>query len=121
VEVLGDSGMSNFIEGDYIKYYVRLASLDKDVNYKVTQYQTSTLGQDGSQIADSYDYLNDTIFVAENMDDLIFFLNQVLENGDFQNFIIILGMEFNCEDNCSTDLDEFNVISFNKIRHTTIS
>jgi len=120
VEVAGDSGMTNFVEGDYIKYYVRLANLDKDVNYKITQYQTSTLGQDGSQIADSYDYLNDTIFVAENMDDLIFFLNQVLENGDYQNFIIILGMEFNCEDNCSTDLDEFNEV-YIKACNLTIS
>jgi len=41
------------------------------------------------------------------MDDLIFYLNQVLENGDFQNFFIILGIEYNCEDNCATDLDEF--------------
>lgn len=120
VEVAGDSDMSNFIEGDYIKYYVRLANLDKDVNYKITQYQTSTLGQDGAQVANSYDYLNDTIFVTENMDDLIFFLNQVLENGDYQNFIIIIGMEFNCEDNCSTDLDEFNEV-YIKACNLTIS
>ncbi|MFX1289147.1 MAG: hypothetical protein ACFFFY_11390, partial [Promethearchaeota archaeon] len=120
VEVAGDVGMSTFIEGDYIKYYVRLANLDKDVNYKVTDFQTSTLGQDGAQIVDSYDYLNDTIFVADNVEDLIFFLNQVLENGDFQNFIIILGMEFNCEDNCSTDLDEFNEV-YIKACNLTIS
>ena len=120
VEVAGDVGMSTFVEGDYIKYYVRLANLDKDVNYKITDYQTSTLGQDGAQVADSYDYLNDTIFVAENIDDLIFFLNQVLENGDYQNFIIILGMEFNCEDNCSTDLDEFNEV-YIKACNLTIS
>ncbi|TKJ27998.1 MAG: hypothetical protein CEE42_00515 [Promethearchaeota archaeon Loki_b31] len=120
VEVAGDAGMSTFVEGDYIKYYVRLANFDKDVKYKITHYQTSTLGQDGAQVADSYDYLNDTIFVAENMDDLIFFLNQVLENGDFQNFIIILGMEFNCEDNCITDLDEFNEV-YIKACNLTIS
>lgn len=120
VEVAGDGGMTNFVEGDYIKYYVRLASLEKDVNYKITQYQTSTLGQDGAQVADSYDYLNDTIFVADNMEDLIFFLNQVLENGDFQNFLIIIGMEFNCEDNCSTDLDEFNEV-YIKACNLTIS
>lgn len=107
VEVAGDGSMTTFVEGDYIKYYVRLANIDHDVNYTVTQYQTTTLGEDGAQIIDSYDYLNDTIFIADNMDDLIFFLNQVLENGDFQNFVIILGIEFNCEDNCSTDLDEF--------------
>jgi len=110
VEVAGDdvAGVGyRFTEGDYIKYYVRLANPDKNVNYPITHYQTTTLGQDGAQVNGSYDYLNDTIFVADNMDDLIFFLNQVLENGDFQNFIIILGMEFNCEDNCSTDLDEF--------------
>ncbi|NVM18807.1 MAG: hypothetical protein HWN80_13915 [Candidatus Lokiarchaeota archaeon] len=110
VEVEGDdvAGVGyEFTEGDYIKYYVRLANLDKNVNYKITDYQTTTLGQDGAQVNGSYDFLNDTIFVADNMNDLIFYLNQVLENGDYQNFIIILGMEFNCEDNCSTDLDEF--------------
>ena len=107
VEVSGDSDMARFIEGDYIKFYVRLSNLNKDTNYKVAQYQTSTLGQDGARINGTYDYLNDTIFYADNMDDLIFYLNQVLENGDFQNFIIVLGIEYNCEDNCSTDLDEF--------------
>ncbi len=107
VEASGDSDMTRFIEGDYIKFYVRLSTLNKDVNYKVSEYQPTTLGQDGAQILNSYDYLNDTIFQVDDMDDLIFYLNQVLENGDFQNFIIILGIEYNCEDNCATDLDEF--------------
>jgi len=120
VEVAGDGGMTTFVEGDYIKYYVRLANLDKAADYEITNYRTSTLGQDGAQINGSYDYLNDTIFVADNMEDLIFFLNQVLANGDYQNFIIILGMEFNCEDNCSTDLDEFNEV-YIKACNLTIS
>ncbi|NHJ19594.1 MAG: hypothetical protein EAX91_01530 [Candidatus Lokiarchaeota archaeon] len=107
VEVEGDADMVNFNTGDYVRFFVRLANIKKDVNYTVTQYQSTTLGQDGAQVIDSYDYLNDTIFVADNMEDLIFFLNQVLENSDYQNFIIILGMEFNCEDNCATDLDEY--------------
>ncbi|MFX1496753.1 MAG: hypothetical protein ACFFBH_04430 [Promethearchaeota archaeon] len=106
VEVYGDA-YARFYEGDYIRFYVRLSNLNKDVSFKVAQYQTSTLGQDGSSINGSYDYLNDTFFEANNMNDLIFYLNQVLINGDFQNFIITLGMEFNCEDNQITDLDEF--------------
>jgi len=107
VEVAGDVGMAGFIEGDYIKFFVRLANVNRDADYKVTEYQTTTLGQDGAQIPDSYDYLNDTIFETDDMNDLIFFLNQVLKNGDYQNFYIIIGIEYNCEDNCSTDLDEF--------------
>lgn len=108
VEAVGDTiDVVRFIEGDFIKFYVRLSNLNKDVNYKVAQHQTSTLGQDGEEKNGTYDYLNDMIFEAENIEDLIFFLNQVLENGDYQNFLIILGMEFNCEDNCATDLDEF--------------
>jgi len=107
IEVSGDDGMDRFYEGDYIRFYVRLLNLNKDLNYKVAQYQTSTLGQDGPRINGSYDYLSDIIFEADDIEDLIFYLNQVLQNGDYQNFIIILGMEFNCEDNCSTDLDEF--------------
>jgi len=107
VEVAGDVGMTGFIEGDYIKFYVRLSNLNGDVEYNVAEYQTTTLGQDGAQIPNSYDYLNDTIFETNDMNDLIFFLNQVLKNGDYQNFYIIIGIEYNCEDNCSTDLDEF--------------
>jgi len=105
VEVYGDT-YARFYEGDYIKFYVRLSNVNKDVNYKVANYQTSTLGQDGL-INGTYDFLNDTSFEADDMEDLIFYLNQVLENGDFQNFIITLGIEFNCEDNQVTDLDEF--------------
>lgn len=107
VEVAGDDSMDRFYEGDYIRFYARLSNLNKDVNYKVAQYQTTALGQDGPRINGTYDYLNDLVFEANNIDDLIFYLNQVLQNGDFQNFIIILGIDFNCEDNCSTDLDEF--------------
>ncbi|MFX1573604.1 MAG: hypothetical protein ACFFB0_12710 [Promethearchaeota archaeon] len=106
VEVYGDT-YARFNEGDYIKFYVRFLNLDKTVNYKVFEYQTSTLGQDGDKVLDSYDYLYDVLFEANNTSDLIFYLNQVLENGDYQNFIIALGMEFNCEDNQVTDLDEF--------------
>jgi hypothetical protein len=107
IESSGDDGMARFIEGDYIKFYVRVSNLAKDVNYKVAEYQNTTLGQDGARVNGSYDYQYDKIFEADDMDDLIFYLNQVLENGDYQNFIIILGIEYNCEDNCSTDLDEF--------------
>jgi len=112
VEVLDDNSSDpldnfRFIEGDYNKFFVRLANLNRDVNYSVAEYQTTTLGQDGAQAADSYDYLNDTYFETDDMNDLIFFLNQVLKNGDYQNFYIIIGIEYNCEDNCSTDLDEF--------------
>ena len=107
VEVAGDVDMTGFIEGDYIKFFVRLSNLNRDVDYSVAEYQTTTLGQDGAQVADSYDYLNDVIFETDDMNDLIFFLNQVLKNGDYQNYFIIIGIEYNCEDNCSTDLDEF--------------
>ncbi|MFX0180017.1 MAG: hypothetical protein ACFE78_07485 [Candidatus Hodarchaeota archaeon] len=118
VEVSGDDNMDRFYEGDYIKFYVRISNINKNVNYKLTEYQTTTLGQDGSRINGTYDYLNDTYFEADNIEDLIFYLNQVLENGDFQNFIIILGMEFNCEDNCSTDLDEFTAAYFKSCNFT---
>ncbi|MFX0176208.1 MAG: hypothetical protein ACFE85_08265 [Candidatus Hodarchaeota archaeon] len=107
VEAEFDDNMDRFIEGDYIKFYVRVSNLAKDVNYKIAEYQNATLGQDGARINGSYDYQYDQVFEADNIDDLIFYLNQVLENGDFQNFIIVLGIEYNCEDNCSTDLDEF--------------
>ncbi|MFX1379889.1 MAG: hypothetical protein ACFFA4_12440 [Promethearchaeota archaeon] len=121
VEAVGDTtDVVRFIEGDFIRFFVRLSNLNKDVNYKVAQFQTTTLGYDGAEINGSYDYLDDMVFYADDMEDLIFFLNQVLENGDFQNFLIILGMEFNCEDNCATDLDEFTKAYF-KTCNLTIS
>ncbi|MFX1400896.1 MAG: hypothetical protein ACFE8V_06575 [Promethearchaeota archaeon] len=109
VEVIGDSyePAVGLREGDYIKFFVKFMNVNKDVDYSVVEYQTTTLGKDGAQNPDSYDYLNDTIFKCDNIEDLIFYLNQILVNGDYQNFIIALGIEFNCEDNFWTDLDEF--------------
>ncbi|MFX1429992.1 MAG: hypothetical protein ACFFCY_07505 [Promethearchaeota archaeon] len=119
VEAVGDTtGVVRFIEGDFIKFFVRLSNINKDVNYKIAQFQTTTLGQDGAEVNGSYDYLNDMIFHADDLEDLIFFLNQVLENGDYQNLLIILGIEFNCEDNCSTDLDEFTEAYFKSCNFT---
>jgi len=106
VEVLGDT-YDRFQEGDYIKFYALLSTKEKDTSYRIAEYKTSELGDDGFQNTNSSDYLNDYVFQADNMTYLVFYLNQILEKGDYSNFTISLGMEFNCEDNIQTDLDEF--------------
>lgn len=94
-------------EGDFVKFYVMLANSDKTYNFTVATYLNKTLGSDSRPgAANDTDFLYDTIFSPENMQDLIFYINQVLKDTN-QNFTLVLGMEFNCEDNFTTDIDEF--------------
>jgi len=73
----------------------------------VATYKPLNLGTDVGQKA--YDNITDTIFEPVNMEDLIFYINQVLET-DYHNFTITLGVEINCEDNISSDMDIFEDI-----------
>ncbi len=108
IDVYGDDeghGWS-ITEGDFVKFYVMLANADKTLNFTVATYLNKSLGRNEGLGYDHTDFLYDTIFSPKNMYDLIFYINQVLE-GNYRNFTLILGMEFNCEDNFTTDIDEF--------------
>jgi hypothetical protein len=107
IDVYGDDEGNGWsiTEGDYVKFYVMLANEEKTFNYTVATYLNKSLGRNIGEANDT-DSLLDTIFGPENMYDFIFYLNQVLKDN-YQNFTLILGMEFNCEDNFTTDLDEF--------------
>ncbi|MFX1344028.1 MAG: hypothetical protein ACFFAI_02890 [Promethearchaeota archaeon] len=107
IEVPGDYYSTYFGEGDYIIFYVVLSNIQKNVSYRVAEFKPENLGTDVGQ--NSYDNITDTIFEPENMDDLIFYLNQVLAT-DFQNFTISVGVEINCEDNIVSDMDIFEDI-----------
>ncbi|MFW9942148.1 MAG: hypothetical protein ACFFFT_14010 [Candidatus Thorarchaeota archaeon] len=107
IEVPGDSYSTYFGEGDYVIFYVVLSNIQKNVSYRVAEFKPENLGTDAGP--NSYDNITDTIFEPENMDDLIFYLNQVLAT-DFQNFTISVGVEINCEDNFSSDMDIFEDI-----------
>ena len=107
IEVPGDFYSTYFGEGDYIIFYVILSDIQKNVSYRVAEFKPENLGTDVGQ--NSYDNITDTIFEPENMDDLIFYLNQVLKT-DFQTFTISVGVEINCEDNIDSDMDIFEDI-----------
>ncbi|TFG08339.1 MAG: hypothetical protein EU539_02580 [Promethearchaeota archaeon] len=97
IEIYGDEGTSGgaIRTGDYIVYYIQLSDIDKNRIFTIAQYKPLGLGND---TAGDWDYLNDTIFGPEFKEDLIFYLNQVLD-VNYNYFIITLGMEFFCEDN----------------------
>ena len=84
-----------------------MSNIQKNVSYRVAEFKPEDLGTDAGP--NSYDNITDTIFEPENMDDLIFYLNQVLAT-DFQNFTISVGVEINCEDNIGSDMDIFEDI-----------
>ncbi|MFX1278481.1 MAG: hypothetical protein ACFFA3_03640 [Promethearchaeota archaeon] len=107
IEVPGDYYSTYFGEGDYLKFYVVLSDVQKNVNYRVAEFKPEGLGTDIGQ--NSYDNITDTIFEPEKMEDLIFYLNQVLKY-DYQNFTISVGVEINCEDNIGSDMDIFEDI-----------
>ena len=111
LDVEGDTDGSwdtYFGEGDYIIFFAELSNIDRSVNYRVAQFKPPNLGTDvGYHL---YDNITDTFFEPTNTEDLIFYLNQVLEKGDFQNFTITLGIEINCEDNRVCDWDIFEDI-----------
>lgn len=108
IETFGDEYDENsFAEGDYIRYYVMISNPSKTTSYEATQLRPEGLGYDGnSPVNGTYDYLNDTVFAADNKEDLIFYLEQVLKYNQ-KEFVLSLGVEFYSEDNQVTDLDFF--------------
>lgn len=111
IEVPGDYYSTYFGEGDYVIFYAILSNREKNINYTVATYKPLNLGTDVGQ--NSYDNITDTIFEPLNMEDLIFYINQVLTT-DYHNFTITLGVEINCEDNISSDMDIFEDIYIKK-------
>ncbi|MFX1426491.1 MAG: hypothetical protein ACFFBE_08560 [Promethearchaeota archaeon] len=107
IEAPGDYYSTYFGEGDYIIFYVVLSDIQKNVSYRVAEFKPEDLGTDVGQ--HSYDNITDTTFEPEKMEDLIFYLNQVLKS-DYNNFTISIGVEINCEDNIGSDMDIFEDI-----------
>jgi hypothetical protein len=108
IDVYGDDEGNGWTitEGDYVKFYAIVANPEENISFTVTTYINKSLGRNEWTGENHLDYLFDTVFSPENMYDFIFYINQVLK-GNNRNFTLILGMEFNCEDNFNTDIDEF--------------
>lgn len=95
LEVSGDY-VENSDLYDFVRYYIRISDLNKsNLPHEIAYYQTEDLGKDS---AGTEDYLFDTYMIPVSEETLIFYLNQVLQK-DKQNFTIILGIRFWCEDN----------------------
>ena len=99
--------------GDYVEYYVLISTLDKSKEYIVESYRPPHLGRD---IDGEFSYLYDTSFIAEDEEELIFFLNKILkEDPDHRNFTITLGIKVFCEDNYGYDKDTFDTLLIKNI------
>jgi len=100
IDVYGDDDGPGWsiTEGDYVKFYAIVADPEQNISFTVATYINKSLGRDEGLAFNHTDELFDTVFSPENMYDFIFYINQVLK-GNNRNFTLILGMEFNCEDN----------------------
>lgn len=100
-DTLDDSPQEAYAaEYDHTRFYVLISDLEKIEQYEVAYNQTVDLGigdhgRTGTGGANDLDDINMTMVDEE---DLVFYLNRVLER-DHQNFIITLGIDTYCEDN----------------------
>lgn len=95
-----DEGDAYAAEYDHTRFYVLISDLEKIEQYEVAYNQTVDLGigdhgRTGTGGANDLDDINMTMIDEE---DLVFYLNRVLER-DHQNFKITLGTDIYCEDN----------------------
>ncbi|MFW9876000.1 MAG: hypothetical protein ACFFG0_23100, partial [Candidatus Thorarchaeota archaeon] len=83
-----------FAIGDFATFYVLIADLENENEYRIAVNKTTNLGQDNPAVG-SYP---DTLLQAIPQDILISYLTSVIEKDKF-NFTIILGIDIYCEDN----------------------
>ena len=82
--------------GDYVRFYVSIEDVSSETSYEIAFNETSVLGQD--EIVPSILTMADTFLNSIPQDVLIFYLSSVLQD-DFQNFVLIAGINIYCEDN----------------------
>ncbi|MFX0135423.1 MAG: hypothetical protein ACFFDN_17400, partial [Candidatus Hodarchaeota archaeon] len=80
--------------GDYVYFFIRISDLSGNYTYEVANY-----------INEGDFYLPDSPMNNVTESDLIFYLSSVIQDGC--NFTITMGINFWCEDNEWTDVDEW--------------
>lgn len=96
----------DFVVGDYARFYVRVADLQRNKMYEIAYNRTSPdLGQDAPQVTMQVD----TKMTSVNEDLLKVYLTSSLST-DFRNFTIILGTDYWCELNKPSDSDTWNMM-----------
>ena len=98
---------------DFVTFYIIISDLEKTNEYQIAYFRTKDLGKD---IAGEYDFLLDTYMNTSTQSVLIFYLEKVLETGDY-DFTVSLGINIYCEDNYFlNDVDYWDILrikSFN--------
>ncbi len=99
-DTLSDAGDAYAAEYDHVRYYVLISDLKKIEQYEVAYNQTVDLGigDHGRTGTGGANDLDDTEMTMVDEEDLVFYLNRILER-DHQNFTITLGTDIYCEDN----------------------
>jgi len=99
----GEGGDAYAAEYDHVRFYVLISDLEKLEQYEIAYNQTVHLGRGdwgrtGVNGTSDASKINDTIMTMVDEDDLVFYLNRVLER-DYRNFTITLGIDIYNEDN----------------------
>ncbi len=99
----GEGGDAYAAEYDHVRYYVLISDLEKVEQYEIAYNQTIHLGRGdwgrtGVNGTIDADNISDTIMTMVDEEDLVFYLNRVLES-DYRNFTITLGIDIYNEDN----------------------
>ena len=125
IEVAGDDTSDNpdyttgdqFNRGDFIRYYVNIADINKNKNYsEVIAFQNTTLGTDSAGSGSgTLDYMYDHVVEVDDENDLIFILNNLFHSYNNYNLTLIIGIRINCEDNFYTDYDDFEDIYISSV------
>ncbi|MHA1875064.1 MAG: hypothetical protein ACTSUC_01305, partial [Promethearchaeota archaeon] len=100
---------------DYVRFYVLVSDLTKTKVYEMAYLQPTDLGAGNPP---GNDTLSDTYLIPYLEDDLIFYLNSVL-NTDNYNFTVTLGIRIYTADNSNEyDNDEFHEILIKSVNLT---
>ncbi len=108
-------------EYDHTRFYVLISDLEKIEQYEIAYNQTLSLGQGNSPMTGvngTSDNITYTIMKRIDEDDLVFYLNRVLER-DYRNFTITLGIDIYNEDNYDGfEWDTWNYLYINSCNLT---
>jgi hypothetical protein len=118
VDAPGDSyntlGSGTTIQGvtyDYVRFYIKIADLQRKLMFEIAYNKTFNLGKDG---VPEFQTINDTFMSVVSEELLITFLSAVL-NVDQKNFMVIVGIDIMCEDSFATDADLFDMLRIKSI------
>lgn len=108
--------MDTYDIGDYVRFYILISDLEKEIVYEVAHLQPEDLG---SGDPPGTDILPDTNMITVPEEVLIFYLTSVL-NTDKSNFTLTLGIRLHFEDNIADnwDYDKFNELIIKSVNLT---